>query len=68
MSDSDNFDLALSVYDPEDNLHFYGSPVHGERSSPVHGEGSSSAGATAATTSCEYLAQTPQRTQVRVKQ
>ena len=60
MSDSDNSDLALSVYDPEDNLNFYGSPVHGERSS--------SAGATAATTSCEYLAQTPQRTQVHVKQ
>lgn len=60
MSDSDNSDLALSVYDPEDNLNFYGSPVHGEERS--------SAGATAAATSCEYLAQTPQRTQVHVKQ
>ena len=26
MSDSDS-DLAVSVYDPEDNLNFYGSPV-----------------------------------------
>ena len=60
MSDSDNSNLALSVYDPEDNLNFYGSPVHGEESF--------SAGATAATTCCEYSAQTPQRTQVHVKQ
>ena len=61
MSDSDDSDLALSVYDPEDNLNFYGSPVHGEGSS-------STAGASAATTSHEYLAQAPQRTQVHVKQ
>ncbi len=26
MSDTDS-DLAVSVYDPEDNLNFYGSPV-----------------------------------------
>lgn len=59
MSDSDS-DLALSAYDVEDSLNFYGSPVHGL-------ENPSAAGALVATTSAE-LAQTSERTQVHVEQ
>ena len=55
MSNDSDSDLALSVYDPEDNLNFYGSPVHAvERSA---------AGALAVTTSSD-LAQTSERIQV----
>ena len=68
MSDSDS-DLAVSVYDPEDNLNFYGSPVERDDLSDCEVEESAStaqarnvAAAAAATTSNENI--DTERTQV----
>ena len=59
MSHSDS-DLAVSVYDPEDNLNFYGSPVERDDLSDCKVEGSASTAqprnvAAAATTSNENI-------------
>lgn len=60
MSDSDS-DLAVSVYDPEDNLNFYGSPVERDNiSEPELEETASTANAVAAIENIE-----PERTQVQ---
>ena len=67
MSDSDS-DLAVSVYDPEDNLNFYGSPVERDDLSDCEVEKTASTAqarnvaAAAATTSNENI--DTERTQV----
>ena len=62
MSDSD-FDLAVSVYDPEDNQNFYGSPVERDDFSDCDVEESAFT-AQATTTSNENI--DTERTQVSV--
>lgn len=64
MSDSDS-DLDVSVYDPEDNLNFYGSPVERDDLSDCEVEKSActaQANVAAATTSTENI--DTERTQV----